>query len=64
MCVAFSLARSRVDDSSQQFVNTAEAFYGYSVARGAGLSERFENVSSLLFMGVVGVVVLALLVVA
>ncbi len=59
----FLSGESRVDDSSQQFVNTAEAFYGYSVARGAGLSERFENVSSLLFMGVVGVVVLALLVV-
>ncbi|WP_404465826.1 methyl-accepting chemotaxis protein [Vreelandella aquamarina] len=59
----FLSGESRVDDSSQQFVDTAEAFYGYSVARGAGLFDRFEKVSSLLFMGVVGVVVLALLVV-
>ncbi len=45
----FLSGESRVDDSSQQFVSTAEAFYGYSVARGAGLLDRFHKVSSLLF---------------
>ncbi|WP_404377311.1 methyl-accepting chemotaxis protein [Vreelandella aquamarina] len=60
----FLSGESRVDSSSQQFVNTAEAFYGYSLARGAGLLERFQRVSSWLFLGVLSVVVIALLVVA
>nr|WP_298055878.1 methyl-accepting chemotaxis protein [uncultured Halomonas sp.] len=59
----FLSGESRVDDSTRQFVNTAEAFYGYSVARGAGLLERFEKISSLLFWGVIVVLVAALLVV-
>ncbi|UQI42010.1 methyl-accepting chemotaxis protein [Vreelandella venusta] len=60
----FLSGESRVDDSSQQFVSTAEAFYGYSVARGAGLLDRFHKVSSLLFGGVLGVIVVAMLVIA
>lgn len=59
----FLSGESRVDDSSRQFVNTAEAFYGYSLARGAGLFDRFEKVSSLLFWGVIVVLGAALLVV-
>ncbi|MCD6439586.1 MAG: Tar ligand binding domain-containing protein [Halomonas sp.] len=60
----FLSGESRVDESSQQFVTAAEAFYGYSVARGAGLLDRFQKVSSLLFWGVLGVVVVAMLVIA
>lgn len=59
----FLSGESRVDDSTKQFVNTAEAFYGYSVARGAELLERFEKISSLLFWGVIVVLGAALLVV-
>ncbi|WP_301585780.1 methyl-accepting chemotaxis protein [Halomonas alkaliantarctica] len=60
----FLSGESRVDESSQKFVSTADAFYDYSVARGAGLLNRFQKVSSLLFWGVLGVVCLALLTVA
>ena len=60
----FLSGESRVDESSQQFVSAAEAFYSYSVARGAGLLDRFQKVSSLLFWGVLGVIVVAMLVIA
>ncbi|GGC80592.1 methyl-accepting chemotaxis protein [Vreelandella lutescens] len=59
----FLSGESRVDDSSQRFVAAAEGFYDYSVARGAGLFERFEKISSLLFLGVVGMIIVALLMV-
>lgn len=60
----FLSGESRVDDSSQKFVSTADAFYDYSVARGAGQLDRFQNVSSLLYWGVLGVICAAILIIA
>lgn len=60
----FLSGESRVDGSSQRFVESAEAFLDASVQRGNSMLVRFEQVSSLLFWGVVAVLVAALLVVA
>ncbi len=59
----FFSGESRVDDSSQHFVQSAEAFFSASTQRGNGLLVRFEQVSSLLFWGVIAVIGAALLVV-
>ena len=60
----FLSGESRVDDSSQQFVQSAEAFFNALNQRGNGLLARYEQVSSLLFWGVIAVLGAALLVVA
>lgn len=60
----FFSGESRVDDSSQRFIDSAEAFFEASNQRSSGLLVRFEQVSSLLFWGVIAVLVAALLVVA
>ncbi|WGI24057.1 methyl-accepting chemotaxis protein [Halomonas alkaliantarctica] len=59
----FFSGESRVDDSSQHFVASAEAFFDASVQRGNALLMRFEQVSSLLFWGVIAALCAALLVV-
>ncbi|MBR9904500.1 MAG: HAMP domain-containing protein [Gammaproteobacteria bacterium] len=59
----FFSGESRVDDSSQQFVERAEAFFAASTQRGNALFARFEQVSSLLFWGVIAALGTALLVV-
>ncbi|WP_386078613.1 methyl-accepting chemotaxis protein [Vreelandella sp. F11] len=60
----FFSGESRVDDSSQHFVESAEAFLGASAQRGNNLLIRFEQVSSLLFWGVIAALGAAMLVVA
>ncbi|MBS3670287.1 methyl-accepting chemotaxis protein [Vreelandella boliviensis] len=60
----FFSGESRVDDSSQQFVESAETFFEASTQRGNALFARFEQVSSLLFWGVIAALGTALLVVA
>lgn len=59
----FFSGESRVDDSSQQFVASAEAFFDASAQRGNALLMRFEQISSLLFWGVIAALGAALLVV-
>lgn len=59
----FFSGESRVDHSSQQFVESAEAFFAASTQRGNVLLARFEQVSSLLFWGVIAALGTALLVV-
>lgn len=59
----FFSGESRVDDSSQHFVASAEAFLDASAQRGSALLMRFEQVSSLLFWGVIAALGAALLVV-
>ncbi|WP_089708244.1 methyl-accepting chemotaxis protein [Vreelandella arcis] len=59
----FLSGESRVDSSSQHFVESAETFFEASAQRGNALLARFEQVSSLLFWGVIAVLVAALLVV-
>ena len=59
----FFSGESRVDDSSQHFVASAEAFLDASAQRGNALLMRFEQVSSLLFWGVIAALGAALLVV-
>jgi methyl-accepting chemotaxis protein len=58
----FLSGESRVDGSSQQFVESAETFFDASTQRGNALLMRFEQVSSLLFWGVIAVLGAALLV--
>ena len=60
----FLSGESRVDESSQRFVSSAETFLEASNQRGNALLVRFEQVSSLLFWGVIAVLGAALLVVA
>ncbi|KIN13561.1 Tar ligand binding domain-containing protein [Vreelandella titanicae] len=59
----FFSGESRVDDSSEHFVASAEAFIGASTQRGNTLLMLFEQVSSLLFWGVITALGAALLVV-
>lgn len=59
----FLSGESRVDGSSQQFVQSAEAFFNASNVRGNSLLARFEQVSSLLFWGVIAALCAAFLVV-
>lgn len=59
----FLSGESRVDGSSQQFVQSAEAFFNASNVRGNSLLARFEQVSSLLFWGVIAALGAAFLVV-
>ncbi|BBI62803.1 hypothetical protein HSBAA_41090 [Vreelandella sulfidaeris] len=59
----FFSGESRVDESSQHFVASAEAFLDASAQRGNALLIRFEQVSSLLFWGVIAALGAALLVV-
>ncbi|MBT2770787.1 Tar ligand binding domain-containing protein [Halomonas sp. ISL-60] len=59
----FLSGESRVDDSSERFVESAEAFFSASTQRGNNLLLRFEQVSSLLFWGVIAALGAALLVV-
>lgn len=59
----FLSGESRVDGSSQQFVQSAEAFFNASNLRGNSLLARFEQVSSLLFWGVIAALIAALVVV-
>ncbi|MGP9765648.1 methyl-accepting chemotaxis protein [Halomonas sp. AOP13-D3-9] len=59
----FFSGESRVDESSQHFVESAEAFYSASTLRGNNLLMRFEQISSLLFWGVIATLGAALLVV-
>lgn len=59
----FFSGESRVDDSSQHFVESAETFFDASAQRGNALLMRFEQVSSLLFRGVIAALGAALLVV-
>jgi methyl-accepting chemotaxis protein-1 (serine sensor receptor) len=60
----FFSGESRVDGSSQQFVASAEAFLDASDERGSALLMRFEQISSLLFWGVIAALGAALLVVS
>ncbi|MCO7246124.1 methyl-accepting chemotaxis protein [Halomonas sp. Mc5H-6] len=59
----FLSGESRVDESSEHFVESVEAFFEASAQRGNGLLARFDQVSSLLFWGVVAVLIAALVVV-
>ncbi|MEA2119349.1 methyl-accepting chemotaxis protein [Halovibrio sp. HP20-50] len=59
----FLSGESRVDDSSQRFIDSAEAFFEVSNQRGNELLARFEQVSSLLFWSVIAALGAALLVV-
>ncbi|MGQ7263342.1 methyl-accepting chemotaxis protein [Vreelandella sp. V005] len=59
----FLSGESRVDGSSQQFVQSAEVFFNASNVRGNSLLARFEQVSSLLFWGVIAALGAAFLVV-
>ncbi|EHJ92236.1 methyl-accepting chemotaxis protein [Vreelandella boliviensis] len=59
----FLSGESRVDDSSQRFVESAEGFFAASAQRGSTLLMRFEQVSSVLFWGVIAALGAALLVV-
>ncbi|MBT2788846.1 MULTISPECIES: methyl-accepting chemotaxis protein [unclassified Halomonas] len=59
----FLSGESRVDDSSQRFVESAESFFAASNQRGNALLMRFEQVSSVLFCGVIAALGASLLVV-
>lgn len=60
----FLSGESRVDESSQRFVASAEAFFEGAEQQRNSLLSRFEQVSSLLFWGVIAGLVAALMVVA
>ncbi|MGM0858781.1 MAG: methyl-accepting chemotaxis protein [Pseudomonadota bacterium] len=60
----FFSGESRVDESSQRFIDSADAFFEASAQRGNALFARFEQVSSLLFWGVIAGLAASLLVVA
>ncbi|MDR5887014.1 methyl-accepting chemotaxis protein [Vreelandella janggokensis] len=60
----FFSGESRVDESSQRFIDSADAFFDASAQRGNALFARFEEVSSLLFWGVIAALVASLMVVS
>lgn len=60
----FFSGESRVDESSQRFIDSADAFFEASAQRGNALFARFEQVSALLFWGVIAGLAASLLVVA
>ncbi|MYL23935.1 HAMP domain-containing protein [Halomonas alkaliantarctica] len=57
----FLSGESRVDDSSRQFVESADAFFDSVQRNGKALQGRFEQVSAWLFQGVLAALVISAL---